>query len=110
MANQRNINEEINKLPPDPFADRIDPAGQNRKTYEYTTLKEGAAAFFKKNILKDAKVFQAIVIDVELDSPLLRQRSARAQTDSSAQEYVAVRARIPKLHINNNCLKYFGVF
>ena len=98
MANQRNINEEINKLPPDPFADRIDPAGQNRKTYEYTTLKEGAAAFFKKNILKDAKVFQAIVIDVELDSPLLRQRSARAQTDSSAQEYVAVRARIPKLH------------
>ena len=98
MANQRDVKDEINYLPQDPFADKIDPAGQNRKTYQYTTLKEGAAAFFKKNILKDAKVFQAVVIDVEYDSPLLRQRTARGQADSSEVKYVAVRARIPKLH------------
>ena len=98
MANQRDLKEELNRLPQDPFADRIDPAGPNRKSYEYTTLREGAAAFFKKNVLKDAQIFQAIVLDVESDSPLLRQRTARGQSESSPKEYVAVRARIPKLH------------
>ena len=98
MANQRDVKDEKNHLPQDPFADRIDPAGQNRKSYEYTLQREGAIGFFKKNVLKDAKVFQAIVLDVETDSPLLRQRTAREQTDSNSPRYVAVRARIPKLH------------
>ena len=35
---------------------------------------------------------------METDSPLLRQRTAREQTDSNSPRYVAVRARIPKLH------------
>ena len=98
MANQRGIDDQLNYLPQDPFADRIDPAGQNRKSYEYTVLREGAASHFKKNTLIDAKIFQAIVLNVENDSPLLRERTASGQTGESGQKYVAVRARIPELH------------
>lgn len=94
----RDIDEQINEFRENPFADRIDPAGSNRRTYDYTIIREGAAEKFRKNSLKGTKVFQGIVLHVEKDSPIVRRRTNQSQTSAANKEYVAIRVRIPELH------------